>query len=124
MHFASCFGACTGFTVLSGFPLCSRCGLVVWMFLLTSPNSGAKIYGGDSRSVKLISGFILSFGASFSSFQFILSTLSRYTREGNHQDCNEIKGIPLRSKYIERDICTSVKETCKRIHVNAKPCLD
>ena len=53
----------------------------MWMFLLTSPNSGAKIHGGDWRSGKTISGFIFSFGASFSSFQFILSTLSSDTRD-------------------------------------------
>ena len=42
MHFASCFGARMGFTVLSGSPLCSRCGLVLWISLLTSPNSGGR----------------------------------------------------------------------------------
>ena len=51
------------------------------IFLLTPPNSGTKIHGGDLRSVKTISGFIFSFGASFSWFQFILFTLSSDTRD-------------------------------------------
>ena len=80
-HFTSGFGARTGCTVPSGSPLCSRRGLVVWISLLTSPNSGAKIHGGDLRSVATISVFFFSFGASFSSFQLILSTLSSDTRD-------------------------------------------
>ena len=65
MHFASCFGARMGCTVLSGSPLCARCGLVVWISLLSLPNSGAKNHGGDLRSVKTISVFIFSFGVFF-----------------------------------------------------------
>ena len=53
----------------------------MWSFLLTSPNSCAKIHGGDLRPVKTISVFIFSFGVFFSSFQFILSTLSSDTRD-------------------------------------------
>ena len=62
-------------------PFCSRCGLVVWISLLTSPNSSAKIHGGDLRSVKNDFCVYFFFGASFSSFQFILSTLSSDTRD-------------------------------------------
>ena len=48
--------------------------------LLTSLNSGADIHGGNLRSVKTISVFVFSFGASFSSLSFISSTLSSDTR--------------------------------------------
>ena len=47
----------------------------MWIFVLTSPNSGAKIQGGNLRSVKTISVFIFSFDAFLSSFSLVLSTL-------------------------------------------------
>ena len=53
----------------------------MWILPLTSPNSGVKIHGGDLKSVKTILAFIFSFCASFSSFYFILSTLSSDTRD-------------------------------------------
>ena len=51
------------------------------MFLPTSPDSGAKIHWGIRRSEKYVSAFLFLFGASFSSFSFILSTLFSDARD-------------------------------------------
>ena len=67
----------------------------MWILLLTSSNSDAKIHGGDLRSVKTISVLILSFGVSFSSIQFILPRLSSNT---HNPDTEQILGTCQQSR--------------------------